>query len=111
MTTESIVFVWLGTDRNGQPSAGEEMASSAAMARAQLRRQGVTTKTVKRKAREFTLLGPKKITPADIAIFTRQLATMMKAGVPLVQAFTIVADSTEHYGMRKLINDLRTDVS
>ena len=111
MTTDSIVFVWRGTDRNGQPSTGEEMASSAAMARAQLRKQGVTTKTVRKKAKEFTLFGPKKITPADIAIFTRQLATMMKAGVPLVQAFTIVADGTEHDGMRKLINDLRTDVA
>ena len=111
MTTDSIVFVWRGTDRNGQPSMGEEMASSAAMARAQLRRQGVTTKTVRKKAKEFTLFGPKKITPADIAIFTRQLATMMKAGVPMVQAFTIVADGTEHDGMRKLINELRTDVA
>ena len=111
MTADSIVFVWRGTDRNGHPSTGEEMASSAAMARAQLRRQGVTTKTVRKKATEFTLLGPKKITPADIAIFTRQLATMVKAGVPLVQAFTIVADGTEHDGMRKLINELRTDVA
>ena len=85
MTTDSIAFVWRGTDRNGQPSTGEEMASSAAMARAQLRRQGVTTKSVKKKAKEFTLFGTKKITPADIAIFTRQLATMMKAGVPMVQ--------------------------
>ena len=51
MTTDSTVFVWRGTDRNGQPSAGEEMASSAAMARAQLRRQGVTTKTVRKKAK------------------------------------------------------------
>ena len=111
MTADSIIFVWRGTDRNGQPSTGEEMASSAAMARAQLRRQGVTTKTVRKKAKEFTLFGPKKIRPADIAIFTRQLATMMKAGVPLVQAFTIVADGTEHDGMRKLINELRTDVA
>ena len=111
MTTDSIAFVWRGTDRNGQPSTGEEMASSAAMARAQLRRQGVTTKSVKKKAKEFTLFGTKKITPADIAIFTRQLATMMKAGVPMVQAFTIVADGTEHDGMRKLINELRTDVA
>ena len=51
MTADSIVFVWRGTDRNGQPSAGEEMASSAAMARAQLRKQGVTTKTVRKKLR------------------------------------------------------------
>ena len=53
MTADSIVFVWRGTDRNGQPSAGEEMASSAAMARAQLRKQGVTTKTVRKKAKEL----------------------------------------------------------
>ena len=56
MTTDSTVFVWRGTDRNGQPSAGEEMASSAAMARAQLRRQGVTTKTVRKKAFFLTVL-------------------------------------------------------
>ncbi|MDA9942954.1 type II secretion system F family protein, partial [Luminiphilus sp.] len=60
MTADSIVFVWRGTDRNGQPSAGEEMASSAAMARAQLRKQGITTKTVRKKAKELTLFGPKK---------------------------------------------------
>ena len=61
MATDSIVFVWRGTDRNGQPSAGEEMASSAAMARAQLRKQGVTTKTVRKKAKELTLLGLRKL--------------------------------------------------
>ena len=100
MTAENITFIWNGIDRNGRQSKGEVLASSAALARVQLRRQGVVLKSVKKKSKPLFSLGAKKIKPADIAIFTRQLATMMKAGVPLVQAFGIVADGTDHPKMR-----------
>ena len=111
MAAENTVFFWGGTDRNGRKSKGEVLARSAAIARVQLRKQGVVAKSVKKKSKPLFTFGAKKIKPADIAIFTRQLATMMKAGVPLVQAFDIVAEGTDHEKMRELIMTVRTDVS
>ena len=111
MAAENTVFFWSGTDRNGRKSKGEVLATSAAIARVQLRNQGVVAKSVKKKSKPLFTFGAKKIKPADIAIFTRQLATMMKAGVPLVQAFDIVAEGTDHEKMRELIMAVRTDVS
>jgi type IV pilus assembly protein PilC len=111
MAAENTVFVWSGTDRNGRKSKGEVLATSGAIARVQLRKQGVVAKSVKKKSKPLFTFGAKKIKPADIAIFTRQLATMMKAGVPLVQAFDIVAEGTDHEKMRELIMTVRTDVS
>ncbi len=107
----SDLFIWSGTDKNGRQTKGEINASSQAMARAQLRQRGITPKSVKRKPKP--LFGPRKkpIKAADIAIFTRQLATMMKAGVPLVQSFDIVADGLENPTMRKLVNDIKNDVA
>jgi len=111
MAAENTIFVWTGTDRNGRKSKGEVLATTAAIARAQLRKQGIAAKSVKKKPKPLITFGTKKIQPADIAIFTRQLATMMKAGVPLVQAFDIVAEGTDHEKMRELILAVRTDVS
>ena len=111
MAAENTVFFWSGTDRNGRKSKGEVLARSAAIARVQLRKQGVVAKSVKKQSKPLFTFGAKKIKPADIAIFTRQLATMMKAGVPLVQAFDIVAEGTDHEKMRELIMTVRTDVS
>ena len=111
MAAENTIFVWTGTDRNGRKSKGEVPAITAAIARVQLRKQGIAAKSVKKKPRPLISFGAKKIQPADIAIFTRQLATMMKAGVPLVQAFDIVAEGTDHEKMRELILTVRTDVS
>ena len=111
MAAENTVFVWSGTDRNGRKSKGEVLATSAAIARVQLRKQGVVATSVKKKSKPLITFGAKKTRPADIAIFTRQLATRMKAGVPLVQAFDIVAEGTDHEKMRELIMTVRTDVS
>jgi len=111
MAAENTVFIWSGTDRNGRKTKGEVLATSAAIARVQLRRQGMIAKTVKKKPKPLITFGAKKIKAADIAIFTRQLATMMKAGVPLVQALDIVAEGTDHEKMRELIMTVRTDVS
>lgn len=111
MAAENIVFVWSGTDRNGRKSTGEVLAVSAAIARLQLRKQGINAKTVKKKSKPLFSSRAKKIKPGDIAIFTRQLATMIKAGVPLVQAFDIVAEGTDHEKMRELIMSVRNDVS
>jgi type IV pilus assembly protein PilC len=101
-----VVFEWEGRDRNGKQVRGETRAAGENQVMAALRRQGVTpTKIKKRRMRSG-----QKIKPKDIAIFTRQLATMMKAGVPLLQAFDIVGRGNANASVTKLLNDIRTDV-
>ena len=94
------LFTWSGKDKTGRQSKGEIHASSQAMARAQLRRQGINAKSVRKKPKPLFGGQGKAIKAADIAIFTRQLATMLKAGVPLVQSFEIVAEGAEKPRMR-----------
>lgn len=104
--TKEFVFEWEGRDRNGKQVRGETRAAGENQVMASLRRQGVSpTKIKKRKMRSGS-----KIKPKDIAIFTRQLATMMKAGVPLLQAFDIVGRGNANASVTKLLNDIRTDV-
>jgi type IV pilus assembly protein PilC len=101
-----FVFEWEGRDRNGKQVRGETRAAGENQVMASLRRQGVSpTKIKKRRMRSGA-----KIKPKDIAIFTRQLATMMKAGVPLLQAFDIVGRGNANPSVAKLLNDIRTDV-
>jgi type IV pilus assembly protein PilC len=107
----ATTFTWKGTDKSGRQSTGEITAPSLAVARAQLRKQGVNPKAVKKKAKPLFSGGAKKIKPADIAIFTRQLATMIKAGVPLVQSFEIVEEGTDHEKMRELVGTIKTEVA
>jgi len=103
---KEFVFEWEGKDRNGKQVRGETRASGENQVQASLRRQGVfPTKIKKRKMRSG-----KSIKPKDIAIFTRQLATMMKAGVPLLQAFDIVGRGNANASVTKLLNDVRMDV-
>jgi type IV pilus assembly protein PilC len=104
--TKEFVFEWEGRDRNGKQVRGETRAAGENQVMASLRRQGVSpTKIKKRRMRSGS-----KIRPKDIAIFTRQLATMMKAGVPLLQAFDIVGRGNANASVTKLLNDIRTDV-
>src|SRR3954465_16073446 len=101
-----FVFEWEGRDRNGKQVRGETRAAGENQVQASLRRQGVlATKIKKRKMRSG-----KSIKPKDIAIFTRQLATMMKAGVPLLQSFDIVGRGNANPSVSKLLNDIRSDV-
>lgn len=101
-----FVFEWEGKDRNGKPVRGETRAIGENQVLAAMRRQGViVTKVKKRRIRSG-----KRIKPKDIAIFTRQLATMMKAGVPLLQAFDIVGRGNPNPSLSKLLNDIRSDV-
>ncbi|MCJ0765049.1 type II secretion system F family protein [Variovorax terrae] len=103
---KEFVFEWEGKDRNGKVVRGELRAGGENQVTASLRRQGVLpTKIRKRRMRSG-----KKIRPKDMAIFTRQLATMMKAGVPLLQAFDIVGRGNANASVTKLLNDIRTDV-
>lgn len=105
----SIPFVWEGTDRRGKKVKGKSMAASEAAVRADLRRQGVVPSRIKKQSKGL-LAGKGKITPGDIAIFSRQLATMLAAGIPLVQAFEIVGNGHENAAMQKLILAIKADV-
>jgi type IV pilus assembly protein PilC len=104
----NIPFVWEGTDRKGKKVKGKAMAASEAAVRADLRRQGVVPSRIKKQGKN--LFGGGKITPADIAIFMRQLATMLAAGIPLVQSFEIVGTGHENAAMQKLIMAIKGDV-
>ena len=104
--TPDFVFEWEGKDRNGKQVRGETRAIGENQVLAAMRRQGIiVTKVKKRRMRSG-----KRIKPKDIAIFTRQLATMMKAGVPLLQAFDIVGRGNPNPSLSKLLNDIRSDV-
>jgi type IV pilus assembly protein PilC len=103
---KELVFEWEGKDKNGKVIRGEMRAGGEAMVSASLRRQGVMVTKVKKRRTS----GGKSIKQKDIAIFTRQLSTMMKAGVPLLQAFDIVGRGSTNPKLTKLINDIRTDV-
>jgi type IV pilus assembly protein PilC len=102
-------FLWEGTDRNGKKVKGKSLANDEATVRADLRRQGVVPTRI-RKQRQGIFSGGGKITTADIAIFSRQLATMLSAGIPLVQAFEIVGNGHENAAMQKLILSIKGDV-
>ena len=103
---QEVVFEWEGKDRNGKPVRGEMRAGGEAMVSASLRRQGVLVTKVKKRR----LSGGKSIKHKDISIFTRQLATMMRAGVPLLQSFDIVARGSTNPKLTRLLNDIRSDV-
>ena len=103
---KDFVFEWEGKDKTGKLVRGEVRAGGEAMVSASLRRQGILVTKVKKRR----LGGGRSIKQKDIAIFTRQLATMMRAGVPLLQSFDIVARGSTNPRMTKLLNDIRNDV-
>ncbi len=103
---KEFVFEWEGKDRNGKQVRGEIRAAGENQVQSTLRRQGVIPTKVKKRRSS----GGSSIKPKDLAIFTRQLATMMKAGVPLLQAFDIVGRGNPNPRVTKLLNDIRTDV-
>ncbi len=103
---KEFVFEWEGKDRNGKIVKGELRAGGEAMVSASLRRQGILVNKVKKRR----VSGGSAIKQKDIAVFTRQLATMMRAGVPLLQAFDIVARGATNPRLTRLLNDIRQDV-
>lgn len=108
---ESATFLWEGTDKQGKKSKGEITSSNPAIAKAELRRQGIVATKVRKKTKGRSFGGGGKIKPADIALFTRQMSTMMRAGVPLVQAFDIVGDGLDKARVSELVREIRNDVS
>lgn len=103
-------FSWEGVDRKGNKVKGELVGLNVALIKAQLRRQGVVPGKVRKKSNSILSRG-KKIKPLDIAFFTRQMATMMRAGVPLLQSFDIIAEGVDKPSMRELVNDLKQEVA
>ena len=103
-------FVWVGKDKRGKEMKGEQLARSANLLRAELRKQGITPTTVKNKPKPLFGGSGKKITARDIAVFSRQIATMMKSGVPIVQALEIIGGGSKNPNMKKMINGLRNDI-
>ena len=100
------IFAWEGKDKSGKIIKGEMRAAGASVVNAALRRQGILPTKVKAK----TFSSRKKIKEKDIALFTRQMSTMMKAGVPLLQSFDIIARGNANPSVSKLVNDIRADV-
>lgn len=107
---KTSVFTWEGTDRKGGKVKGELSGVNTALVKAQLRKQGINPTKVRKKS--FSLLGKgKKIKPMDIALFTRQMATMMGSGVPLLQSFDIIAEGFDNANMRKLVEEIKQEVA
>jgi len=113
MATKAIkesAFTWEGLDRKGTKVKGEIRSKSPAMVKAELRRQGINPRKVRKKSTLFSASKGKAITSADIAIFSRQLATMMSAGVPLVQSFDIVGRGHENPRMQTMLLSIKNDI-
>jgi len=107
---KTSVFTWEGTDRKGGKIKGELSGASMALVKAQLRKQGINPIKVRKKG--MSLLGKgKKIKPIDIALFTRQMATMMGSGVPLLQSFDIIGEGFDNPNMRKLVDEVKQEVA
>ncbi|KTC07654.1 MULTISPECIES: type II secretion system F family protein [Pseudomonas] len=105
-----IVYTWEGVDKKGTKTSGELSGHNLALVKAQLRKQGINPIKVRKKAVSIFGKG-KKIKPLDIAFFSRQMATMMKAGVPLLQSFDIISEGAENPNMRALVGSLKQEVS
>jgi type IV pilus assembly protein PilC len=104
------LFVWTGTDKRGVKVKGQTRGSNPSLIRADLRKQGIKPLRVRKQSTLFQKTEKKRILPKDIAVFFRQLSTMMAAGVPLVQSFDIIGRGHEHAGMRELILKIKADV-
>lgn len=103
-------FKWVGKDRKGTKVSGELQGTNPAIVKAQLRKQGITVTKINKASSLFGKKG-KAIKPLDIAFFTRQLATMMQSGVPIVQAFEIIAEGAANPNVAKLVTAIRNDVA
>ncbi|WP_111978221.1 type II secretion system F family protein [Algibacillus agarilyticus] len=109
-SNQQDTYVWKGVNRRGDKVSGDMLSDTAASARAQLRAQGILPSLVKKKPKSFSL-GSDKVTSADICVISRQLATMLSAGVPLVQAVELISKGHENTAVRKLLSDVITDIA
>jgi type IV pilus assembly protein PilC len=107
-TKKETQFLWEGKDKRGKKVRGKSLAANEASLRADLRRQGVAATRVKTQSNTFRAGG--KVSNEDIAIFSRQLATMMSAGIPMVQAFEIIGNGHDKPAMQKLVLDIKANI-
>src|SRR5512143_3119669 len=105
---KDATFLWEGMDKRGKKVKGQLLAGGEAMVNSQLRKQGITVTKVKKQSTLFS--SAKRITDKDVTLFTRQLATMMKAGVPLLQSFEIVARGHSNPSMQRLLCEIKADI-
>jgi type IV pilus assembly protein PilC len=108
ISTAQMPFVWEGTDKRGKRVKGKMLAVSAAAVKADLRKQGVVARNVRKEMQFFKT--QKKPTSQDIALFSRQLATMLQAGIPMVQCFDIIGNGHEKPSMQKLVLAIKAEV-
>ncbi|KAB7763730.1 type II secretion system F family protein [Xanthomonas sp. LMG 12461] len=108
--SQQVPFVWEGTDKRGIKMKGEQTAKSANLLRAELRRQGITPSLVKPKPKPLFGANGRKIGAKDIAFFSRQMATMMKSGVPIVGSLEIIASGHKNPRMKQMVDQIRTDI-
>ena len=109
-TVETSIFVWEGRDKRGVKLKGQQVASSPNLVRAELRRQGISPIRVRKKAKPLLGGAGRRISAKEISVFSRQLATMLKSGVPLVTAFQIIAGGVKNPRMRAMVNKIRANV-
>src|SRR6185503_19642536 len=107
-SSQQFPYVWEGTDKKGKRIKGKMLAASEAAVKADLRRQGVLAKRVRKEMQLFK--SGKKITTEDIALFARQLATMLQAGIPMVQCFDIIGNGHDKPSMQKLVLAIKADI-
>ncbi|WP_019571671.1 type II secretion system F family protein [Thioalkalivibrio sp. ALMg3] len=110
MADSGTIYTWEGLNKNGARIKGETPADNEATARAELRKNGINVIKIRKKPKSLLSGGKKKVVPADIAYFLRQMTTMLESGVPLVQAFEIVGRGNEKPAMRDLVLKLKADV-
>ncbi len=108
--TEQVIFLWEGRDKRGVKLKGQQTAANPNLVRAELRRQGITPIRVRKKPKPLFGDAGSRITPKEIAVFSRQLATMLKSGVPLVTAFQIISGGVKNPRMRTMVDKVRADV-
>lgn len=106
-TKRETQFIWEGKDKRGNKIRGKSLAANETALRADLRRQGVAATRVKTQS---AVRRGGKVQPADIAVFARQLATMMSAGIPMVQSFEIIGNGHEKPAMQKLVLDIKSSI-
>lgn len=109
-TNQLITFTWAGNDKRGVKMKGEQQSKNANFLRAELRKQGITPTVIKPKTKPLFGAAGKTISPKEIAFFSRQMATMMKSGVPIVQSLEIIGGGHKNARMVKLITEIRTDI-
>jgi type IV pilus assembly protein PilC len=104
---KTSVFLWAGINAQGQPTQGELEASNTQRARAALRQQGVRVKRLRKKSKPLI---PKRIKPKDISIATRQLATMLSAGIPIASSYAAIAKGSDHEKIQEVFKEIQTEV-